>query len=513
MWRLGRRNVIWSIALIAILSLMLSEYASRFQPTANFYLLPTRAWELMAGALCSFAIVKQRIPRDNIVSLAGLTAIAVSVFSYDDTIPFPSLYALFPVLGTCAILLFARQETIVGSLLSLKPIVGIGLISYSAYLWHQPLFAFARIRSLREPTWQLMLLLAVTSIALAYLSWRYVEVPARRRGASLLPNRRMAFATLGVVAAVFITAGMAGYFTKGFPSRLPSEVQSLLGQSADNLRCLSFDEANLALFDSCIYGNPSNIRIALVGDSHAHAISSELGREIAPFNEGLIELTHAACPPVSSYRTTGIFGRHCDLYHSKVLAYLKEHKEIDTVVMFARWPAYIEFHGFSNGEGGVEADEWLPVVPKYDPQNEASTKAAIGALYRASIDDILELGKKVVLVYPQPEVGWNVPGLVAKILWFGDSFVRPITTSYETFKQRTAIAYIELSSIQSPDLARVYPEKIFCDTFVRGRCAAEDGNNLFYLDDDHLNRIGASMVAKEIVKAMRGKAWITVRTH
>ena len=173
--------MIWSIALVAVLSLALSEYASRYHPSANFYLLPTRAWELMAGA--SVLVRHRKATASRAIMCCpwlGLAAIAVSVFAYDETIPLPSLYALLPVLGT---LRYHSSSQGRGRWWArcyrLKPIVGIGLISYSAYLWHQPLFAFARIRSLTEPTWQLMLVLTVASLTLAYLSWRIVEVPRK----------------------------------------------------------------------------------------------------------------------------------------------------------------------------------------------------------------------------------------------------------------------------------------------------------------------------------------------
>ena len=149
------------------------------------------------------------------LSLAGMLAIAASVFIYEKTTPFPSLYALLPVAGTCAVLLFARQWTIVGSLLSFRPIVGIGLISYSAYLYHQPLFAFARIRSLTEPAWQIMLLLSAVSIALGYLSWRYVEIPARQREFYLFSSRKITFSTLGLMSAAILAVSLAGRFSLG----------------------------------------------------------------------------------------------------------------------------------------------------------------------------------------------------------------------------------------------------------------------------------------------------------
>ena len=150
-WRFGRKASVLSIAAVAIGSLVLCEYASRYYPSFNFYWAITRAWELMAGALCAFQILKPKQTRDNTLAALGLTLIFVSIFWFDSSTRFPSVYALLPVVGACLIILFARMGTFTARLLSTKPLVAIGLISYSAYLWHQPLFAFARTRSFTAP--------------------------------------------------------------------------------------------------------------------------------------------------------------------------------------------------------------------------------------------------------------------------------------------------------------------------------------------------------------------------
>lgn len=214
LWRFGRSRLVWSIALVAAVSFAFSEYGSRAYPAANFFLLPTRAWELMAGALCAFPVLRPAVLRDNALAAAGLAAIAVSVFVYDEATPFPSAYALLPVLGTCLVILFSREGTLVRALLASPALVGIGLISYSAYLWHQPLFAFARIRYMAEPPWPFMLLLSAASLGLAWLTWRFLEMPARRRGAWPLPTRRSAFATLAVAGGLLVGAGFLLH-TKG----------------------------------------------------------------------------------------------------------------------------------------------------------------------------------------------------------------------------------------------------------------------------------------------------------
>lgn len=513
LWRVGRRNALWSIALVAILSLALSEYASRYYAAANFYMLPTRAWELLAGALCPFAIVKPSIPRDDILSLAGLIAIATSVFGYDETIPFPSLYALLPVLGTCAILLFAREGTLVGSLLSLKPIVGIGLISYSAYLWHQPLFAFARIRSLTEPTWQLMLLLAFVTFALAYLSWRLVEVPTRRRGSWPLPNRRMVFALLGTVAVAFITFGVAGHFTKGFPLRLPSESRYFASFSdARNLRyeCISSPKSPLPN-QTCIYGTKDKLpEFALLGDSHVHALAPEIGKVLSQNSSSLIEFAYGGCPPIHTYRRIDKAGiLDCNGYHKAVIDILRNMPNVKTVFLAARWPLYIELGYFNNREGGVEsASKVYPIREDLKMQNDANLKTQIGNLYQNSITELLSLGKRVVLVYPQPEIGWNVPDHVSKLIMFKNYDKRPLSIGYDIFKERMKSTYFNLDKVTSDHLLRIYPEYIFCNTYVKDRCVAEDGKVPFYSDDDHVDSIGAALISQEIMRAMHQKGWL-----
>jgi len=137
------------LTLVAILSLIFCEWAWRNAPEANFFLAPSRVWELMAGVLCAFYLQQARDPKlliRQLASVAGLLMLVYSIAFLDKSIPFPSLFALIPVVGTVLIILFTDKNTLVGKILSLPFIVGVGLISYSAYLWHQPLFVFARLK-------------------------------------------------------------------------------------------------------------------------------------------------------------------------------------------------------------------------------------------------------------------------------------------------------------------------------------------------------------------------------
>ncbi|RVU85969.1 acyltransferase [Leucothrix sargassi] len=178
------RSRVWVLAALAVLSLLYCEWAWRHAPEANFFLAPSRAWELIAGVLCAFYLQKQQSLSMNVKQLGSLLGLALtlySIFFFTKAVPFPSLYALAPVVGTALIIVFAERDTLVGRLLSFPAFVGIGLVSYSAYLWHQPLFVFSRINSYEELSTTTLLGLSVLSFVLAYISWRWVEKPFRNR--------------------------------------------------------------------------------------------------------------------------------------------------------------------------------------------------------------------------------------------------------------------------------------------------------------------------------------------
>lgn len=221
-WRWWPRGVLFLLGLAALASLALAELLSNWMPMANFYLLPTRAWELLAGSLTALYLMRRPAPQGwlaEALGIAGLATIVFAILIYDATTPFPSLWALAPVLGSVAIIVAASPATLVGKLLSTAPFVGIGLISYSAYLWHQPIFAFARLLDADQhpPQW-VMLVLAGVALCLAWLSWRFVERPFRRKDA-FTQGRILALSGLG--SAVLACLGAAAILSSGLPQRFP----------------------------------------------------------------------------------------------------------------------------------------------------------------------------------------------------------------------------------------------------------------------------------------------------
>ena len=283
LWRHGRGTVFWVVLGLCVLSLGIAEWGWRNSPSANFYFLVTRGWELGAGALCAFMLQGRALRPHGGLAALGLGLIMVSIFAFDGATPFPSLFTLVPVVGTMLIILHAGPKTGVARLLSLRLVVGVGLISYSAYLWHQPLFAFARIRSLGHVDAVLMLGLAVLSLGLAWLSWRYVERPFRHGGGTL-PRRAGVFAASLAGLATFIGIGLYGHLSDGrqmaWRATNPEQAQiyDLLVAARAERRVLPSDEACRfhantldaevrARLKACADAHGPGLMV--VGDSHA----------------------------------------------------------------------------------------------------------------------------------------------------------------------------------------------------------------------------------------------------
>jgi peptidoglycan/LPS O-acetylase OafA/YrhL len=215
-WTNGK--VGWVLAALGTISFVACIWAMKAAPVGNFYLLPTRAWELIAGA---GAVVwlrgRDTAPRSDALALVGLAAILGSVILFPREAPSPSPAILIPVGGAVLILLFCRSGW-AHRLLTLPPMIGIGLISYSAYLWHQPLFAFYRVIDPVQPTaWELGALIPV-ALGLAWLSWRFVETPFRNRTA--LPFARVLWWVVPGSAVLLVASGVM-FKLSGVPSRLP----------------------------------------------------------------------------------------------------------------------------------------------------------------------------------------------------------------------------------------------------------------------------------------------------
>lgn len=319
-WKLGKQWGAGIILAVMVASFGYAEWGSHFRPEAAFYLLPSRLWELLVGVLVALYLFndperKASAITAELASVVGFLLVVCAVFTLDKNTPFPGLYALLPTSGAALIIIFTTPRTWVGRLLGSKALVGIGLISYSAYLWHQPIFAFARHRSLDEPSAMLFLVLSVITFALAYLSWRYVERPFRDRNAIGLSGI-LSFGLIGAVLFSFV--GMVGksnhgfedYYVKNRISGKYKEIYLTISKNtggrkdiemADNRECKFWTDTITpdfeARFQQC--ARKYEKAILVVGDSHAMNIYNAFYKaDLAKF---MVGISKAGCRPHNNY--------------------------------------------------------------------------------------------------------------------------------------------------------------------------------------------------------------------
>lgn len=512
-WRLGLRWVLLLLGMVFLISLGLGHWGSLNKPDAAFFLLPTRAWELLIGAFA--AIYLRHMAEFNgqlgirtcqALSILGFLLVFYAIFFFDKSVSFPGFSALVPTIGAGLIILFATKGTWVNWLLSTKGFVGIGLISYSAYLWHQPLMAFARHRSVTEPSEWLMGFLCIVTIIMAYMSWRFVERPFRNKQ---IVNQKYVLYGSSVALTATVIIGLTGHFLDGFPNRVPAEVELYLAAKEDKnpLReaCLlgsgTWTDHKQLPFEECTIGpKDNNVDTVIIGDSHADSLAFPIMQSLSGQGISSTLITIHACQPFAGFDRSF---RNCHKQNSIIENYIRN-SSIETIIIAARWTALVHENRFDNGEGGVEPGSFghIKYFPDFVDLDAATTRLdKASALWRSGINRYLDMGKNVVVVYPIPEAGWNVPDIFVKSSMF-DQAIDNLSTSFEAYKKRNDPIVEVLKGIQHPNLLHVPVSQIFCDSFIENRCANAVDGELFYVDDDHLSLKGAALVAPDIVEAV-----------
>ncbi len=501
-WRFGKRWIVAVLILVSSMSLAAAHYGSTTDPSFTFFLLPTRAWEILIGALVGFnafrtstdipppAAHSQSSVVRQVLGILGLMLCAYGVLAFDARTPYPSVYTLVPTIGTACIILFATQETLVGKLLGHTWLVGIGLISYSAYLWHQPLFALARHRSIEPPGNSLLYSLIVASLLLAYLSWKYIETPFRCRQSF---TRKQVF-TIGVSCSVaFMAFGLIGYFNGGFPNRISNEVIVAQRAQFDELSCMSEMGKYIPVAESCIVGDKHNVKGALLGDSIAGTLSFELGNALANHSLGLVNMSFGHCPPILGvYRVDRGSTHRCPEHNEEAFDYVKERNDLEILIFAGYWTMYVESPLLDIASNNVRRR-----TPD-DKRIQLIKEAFVSSILR-----YIKTGKTVIIVYPIPEAGRHIPRYLAKQAMFSNGYNsdRDLTISYEAYKVRNKETIHVFDSIgEHPNLIRIRPDTIFCNTYIEASCVAHVNGDSLYRDEFHLSNLGARLVVQNIMK-------------
>ena len=483
-WRWGRTITLALLVAVFALSLLAAQVLVTRDASFAFFMLPTRGWELLAGSFVAFALQRfPDLPRAGRIaqvgSLSGLGLVLYAVFSFDTQTPFPSLYTLVPVFGAVLILLYARAGTLVHALLCQRTFVGLGLVSYSAYLWHQPLFAFARYAHAGHPSTLVMTGLVCATLLLAYASWRWIEKPFRiPRGSPGHINSNRIFGASGTTLAGLAALGITVHLQGGFPARFSPLQQDLFASVTPSPKRGACH--NIALpQDSCQY-NDAPPTWAVFGDSHAVELTYGLAEKLRPQNKGLVHLSASDCGP--RFGTGG--SDACSLWTARSMDYLLTHDTIDTVVISYRITAYLT---------GKHED----IYPGLPNLVDAQTRAQVWQAYVATLQALVDHGKTVHLVLQAPEV----PAHINQMIRLADPQAKTklAGVSLPWWEARMGYARKHLAGI--PKAVHIHdPAAMFCDQTT---CYLTYGDKALYFDDDHISITGAALIADQIIQRDR----------
>jgi len=291
-WKKSKFFTLLTLFATFVFSLVISYWAMNIHQSAAFYLLPTRAWELLMGVFAGFYLSKKNLIELNnntreLLSMIGLILILFSIFFISKKTPFP-IFAFFPVLGTFMIILFNTKHTVVGKFLGNKYFVSLGLISYSLYLWHQPIFAFARNYTFNILSFKIIICLIVLSIFLSFISYKYIEKPFRKKNKISQFNIFLIF-ILGTF--FFIIVGVLGHFKDRFS-----------GTHTQFIKAIDDWEYPSELNKTSISGyykfnSNKSLDVLFFGDSHAQQLQP-LTKKISSLGLNSGFLSGGGCPPI-----------------------------------------------------------------------------------------------------------------------------------------------------------------------------------------------------------------------
>ncbi|MEO0618082.1 MAG: acyltransferase family protein [Pseudomonadota bacterium] len=502
--RIKRPSLPLAIGIITIVSFTISEWQVQHAPDAAFYLLPSRAWQLAVGG--GLAIGMITAPRSQrlatIAATAGLLAIVVAMLTFTPRTPFPGVSALLPTLGAALIIWSGTGQTPwVARLLSVPPMVGIGLISYALYLWHWPVFVLAKYVS-REPLSGLSyVFLTATAVALAALTYRFIEQPFRRRdGAFPLPRLTK---TLGGATVLLLAVSAWSYATSGIPNRLPEDARRIAAIEASfgiaDDQCLNRGLERISNGDLCQLGEKNLADAApgflLWGDSHAEAMAPAFETLARTHGASGLYAARDACPPVmGATQWPTIRNKKCPAFQKAMLNQARR-SGIRDVVLVARWNLYHNGWPETGIESAASADFLIHDAQTKMASVEENARVLARAL-RKTVATLRAANKRVWLVTQVPYVGFRVPTELALVA-FSPVPQRRARPSPDAHRQRSkAVAQLFQELAKDRGVFILDPSHRMC---ARTTCRIESSGVPLYRDDDHLSREGAAFIVPTLI--------------
>ncbi|RSC01657.1 acyltransferase [Rhizobium sophoriradicis] len=469
--RLFPRLIPAGVAAGAVLLFLYStEIVTYVSKDAAFYLLRSRAWELLIGAVLALGVLPtlRTAALQNLAGSIGIVMIVGGCILMTSVLLFPGPWALVPTIGAALIIWSGTHNAAphgVARALGCKPLVLVGLMSYSLYLWHWPVLVFAKYFAIRELRGYETAALAVIVVSISYLSWRYIEVPFRRTARSMT-SRGVYFGCIAVCTAAIALFGLAAS-SSGMAWRLTPEVRNLLAATKGrelppaNLHELPVDGFKLG-------AGTSGASFVLWGDSHARALSPAVDDIAKSRGISGYLFTKPGCMPTA---VANHLSDQCAAYASAVTDFISR-SDIKTALLVARWSAYPRWWQDAAGGGDL-----------------SSLETDFASSLRRTVETLANHGLNVIVVEEPPNVGSNAPNPTARRLHFG----RENSNVFRIDSHAKGIVFTDekLRSIVG-DIAQLVPShRAFCDNDL---CSSVGEELPYYFDDDHVSPYGAAKI-------------------
>ncbi|RZS85970.1 acyltransferase family protein [Pigmentiphaga kullae] len=478
--KLTKRKLLILFVVFLAFSLLLAEVMIPTTPDAAFYLLPTRAWELLVGSIVSLILTKEMaLPRwmREGGGVIGLLLVLYAIFRLNHSTPFPGVYALIPTVGAACIIFFSDSQTTVGRLLSFRPVVFIGLISYSLYLWHQPLFSLFRVWHFGNTHTIDFLYLILFALFLSVLSWKYVEKPFRDKG-RIKKGDVFKFSIFGLT--LFLSVGVAGFFSNGFvKARATPEQLSVLSTakfSPKREHCHTDGKQYLRPENACEYYD-GQLSWAIFGDSHAVELAYEMAKVLRPHGEKLRHLSFSGCFPTYGRQLDGRYGP-CSEWTELAIRNIIHTPQIKNVVIAYR----------INSELFGDHTQTYPLLPNKVAESERELR---WRSYVATLKTFVDAHKRVFLVLQAPELPKPIDFLIFNSKQ-PEGDIPGVNINW--WSERSNFVKQRLSQLP-PSVEVIDPAKLLC---TKERCFAARNGTSFYFDNHHPSLAGASLIAAEI---------------
>lgn len=479
-WKLGLKKLVTILVLIFITSFAIANWAVFYGwhqkiSSGAFFLIPARAWELMAGSFVAIYLTffgKQLTGwKSQLSSWIGIFLIFCAIFLFDESTPFPSYHTLLPVLGT-VLLILSNAKSFVHKVFKLPIMVSVGLISYSAYLWHQPIFAFSKIYSeaLSEIAYLFLILL---SMSLAYLSWRFIEAPFRNRK---ITSRRFIFQFSAIGIFSFSLLGIWFSSTNGFEYRSPN--YQILNKKTEWPTIFNKTEDCLSKFGGdqyCLISNsdkkPTHL---LLGDSHANHFFYGLSELLKNSNESNLLMTGAGgCPPLLDIDMGWGHGAGADLKCHK-----RTHEHYKKLVN----QNGIQHIFLSFNEGYLFDLKNNPIDLRGELDFKRNRYDAIKSALKRTMNEWSIGETRVWLIEDLPDVSW---GNYERCVWEKNSFND--CKAFLTMEPQLNLYVQLLDDLEKEGFHIIRTSQRFKDTDL----TTKDGSNLIFRDYTHLTKYGS----------------------